>query len=331
MPIVDKQVYLAMLREKLDDYVSANTVRQIIADASETLSGFDIITLAPTSCEHNDSMQLIQAYLDALVIRGATPKTYDRYQYVLKRFYRDVDIPIRNVTKAHITNYIAAELKRGISKNTLKGQSGIYCRFFEWLWKEELIPKNPAANIDPMRAKAQPREAFTAEEIQILKEHVNDQKELAIIHFLLSTGCRVGELVTVKRNDINHKELKLNVTGKGEKTREVYIDKVTSMMIKRYLAKRTDDNEILFYNQKNKKAYTTNGIQEMMRRMSDRTGIHVYPHRFRYTFAQTCLNRGMALEEVSLLLGHAKIETTMTYLHADQKNTENSYRKYACM
>ena len=166
MPIVDKQVYLAMLREKLDDYVSANTVRQIIADASETLSGFDVITLAPTSCEHNDSMQLIQAYLDALVIRGATPKTYDRYQYVLKRFYRDVDIPIRNVTKAHITNYIAAELKRGISKNTLKGQSGIYCRFFEWLWKEELIPKNPAANIDPMRAKAQPREALTAEEMR---------------------------------------------------------------------------------------------------------------------------------------------------------------------
>jgi site-specific recombinase XerD len=47
--------------------------------------------------------------------------------------------------------------------------------------------------------------------------------------------------------------------------------------------------------------------------------------------AQTLLDRGMRIEEVQQILGHTKIDTTRRYCHANQRNTENSYRKYACM
>jgi site-specific recombinase XerD len=65
--------------------------------------------------------------------------------------------------------------------------------------------------------------------------------------------------------------------------------------------------------------------------MSKKTGIHIFAHRFRHTLAQTLLDRGMRIEEVQQVLGHEKIDTTRRYCHANQRNTENSYRKFACM
>ena len=57
----------------------------------------------------------------------------------------------------------------------------------------------------------------------------------------------------------------------------------------------------------------------------------VHPHRFRHTLATNLIDRGMNIQEVSIILGHADIKTTMTYVHVNERNTENAYRKYACM
>lgn len=54
----------------------------------------------------------------------------------------------------------------------------------------------------------------------------------------------------------------------------------------------------------------------------------VHPHKFRRTLATHAIDKGMPIEQVQKLLGHAKIDTTMRYAMVDQNNVKASHRKY---
>lgn len=330
MPILDKKALMADLEKRMDEYVPGKTSRAVLHDLSEILDGYDVITSAPVSKDSDNSAELINLYLNAKAVEGLSAKTIESYRYDLFRLLRDIGVPIKRMTVDHIRSYIAIELERGVKKNTIKNREQRYATFFKWLKNEDLIDRNPMSNIATIKANPEPRFSFSGEEVQLLKEAVKNDKERAIIYFLLATGCRKGELISVNRSDIDYKNLKLIVRGKGDKQRELYFDDVTAMMLQRYESKRKDNNPALFLS-KMKTRYSDSGITTLMISLSERTGIHVYAHRFRHTFAQMCLDRGMSIEEVSLLLGHTKLDVTKNYAKANQRNTENSYRKYACM
>jgi site-specific recombinase XerD len=70
----------------------------------------------------------------------------------------------------------------------------------------------------------------------------------------------------------------------------------------------------------------------VLKRIEERSHVPgIHPHRFRHTLATNLIDRGMSVQEVAVILGHANLDTTMTYIHVNEKNTENAYRKYACM
>ena len=153
-----------------------------------------------------------------------------------------------------------------------------------------------------------------------------------MVYFLLQTGCRISEVCNLNIDDLDFHDLKLNVVGKGDKVREVYMDKVTALMLKRYLDTRKDNHPALFYNKRKGDRYTPGGIRRMLKSLEERSHVKgVHPHRFRHTFATNLTDRGMDIQEVSYILGHSKLDTTMTYVRVNKKNTENAYRKYACM
>lgn len=47
------------------------------------------------------------------------------------------------------------------------------------------------------------------------------------------------------------------------------------------------------------------------------------------SFATNLIDRGMPIQEVAAILGHDKIDTTMTYVYISKQNVRNSYRKYS--
>ena len=72
------------------------------------------------------------------------------------------------------------------------------------------------------------------------------------------------------------------------------------------------------------------GVQYTVKMIGKKMGVgNVHPHRFRRTFATDLLNRGMRIEEVMVLMGHTKIETTLIYCNIKQDNVRESYRKYS--
>ena len=68
----------------------------------------------------------------------------------------------------------------------------------------------------------------------------------------------------------------------------------------------------------------------MMVALSKQTGIaDIHPHRFRRTMITIMLNRGMPFQEVMLLAGHAKADTTMKYFSCSTERIKNSFRMHS--
>ncbi len=332
MAILDKKLLLADVEKKMNGYVPADTVRRIITDIAETLTVYEVTRNEEHDGEADvESEQLLNLFLDAKKIEGKSEKTIHLYRYTLNRLIKGLNVPFKSMTVYHLRQYMMKEKDRGISMRTIKDNGFTYSSFFGWLFKEGLIPANPTVNLGRIKAKEHEEPPFTGEQIQIIKENCKNDRERAVVHFLLSTGCRVSEVCSVNRQDVDYANLKLEVNGKGDKTRTVYIDNVTAMMLKRYLSKRNDIEPALFCSSKGQR-FTEGGIRAMLKRIEKRahiTGVH--PHRFRHTLATSLIDRGMSIQEVSTILGHTDIKTTMTYIHINERNTENSYRKYACM
>ena len=332
MAVLDKKLLLSEIEQKLNGYIPADTVRRIMTDAAEAMTNYEVTRNGgPGGGRDTESEQLLSLFLDAKKIEGKSEKTIALYRYTLTRLLEGVNVPFKCMTVYHLRQFMMKEKDRGISMNTIKHNGWVYSSYFGWLFKEGLIQANPTANLGQIKAKKTEELPFTGEQIQLIKEACANDCELAIVHFLLSTGCRISEACSVNRNDIDYASLKLEVTGKGDKARTVYIDNVTALMLRRYLEAREDIDPALFYSRSGQR-YTSNGIRAMLNRIGDRACVpHVHPHRFRHTLATNLIDRGMSVQEVAVILGHANLDTTMTYIHINEKNTENSYRKYACM
>ena len=75
---------------------------------------------------------------------------------------------------------------------------------------------------------------------------------------------------------------------------------------------------------------TPTGIQGILKNIAKRADVkNVYPHRMRRTFCSNLLSAGMDIQEVMVLMGHVKMDTTLIYADIKKENIKNSFFKYA--
>lgn len=329
MALLDKKLYLASLEARLNEFIPANDVRRIIEQAADVLIDYDVSSNAPEGGGTDDNDNLIRLFLDAKAIEGRSDKTIEHYRYVLNRLKERLAVPFPRVTVHHLRGYMMEEKERGISLKTLEGNRYVFTSFFGWAWKEELIPKNPTQNLAAIRQQKVIRKPYSSVEIEALKRAAETTRDRAVISFLLATGCRISEVCALDVLDVNFRERSVKVLGKGNKERIVYFDDVTALLLNNYFRERNDDREALFLG-KGTERMTPGGIRAMLTRLGERAGVeNVHPHRFRRTLATNLINHGMPIQDVAAILGHDKIDTTMTYVYIDQYHVESAYRKYA--
>lgn len=328
MSVIDKKLLLEELGKRVGEIVPSGETRRILEAAGEILERYSV-EAAQTPVGDDASDGLIRLFLDSKVSEGKSPKTLERYEYILKRLRKDVGIPLDRVTVYHLRSYISREMSRGIAATTLEGGRSIWCNFYGWLKNEELIPRDPCANLAPLRTPKEIRRPFSSEEIEKLRDAAESARDRALVAFLLATGCRVSEVCSVNREDVDFKDLQLQVIGKGNKERTVYIDAACALRLRAWLAEREDDEPALFINRYGERI-EPGGVRDVLGRVAARAGVEgVHPHRFRRTLATSLINRGMSLQEVAAILGHSKLDTTMTYVFVDEQRVEQAYRRYA--
>ena len=239
--------------------------------------------------------------------------------------------PYTQIESDDLRRYLAdygATRKAG--KVTIDNIRRILSSFFSWLEDEDYIVKSPVRRIHKVKTAIAAKEVLSDEDLETLRDCCSDARDLAIIDMLATTGMRVGELVGLNISDVDLQERECIVTGKGNKQRPVYFDARAKLHLQAYLETRTDNCPALFVSLTTPaERLSIGGVESRLRELGKTCGVNrVHPHKFRRTLATHAIDKGMPIEQVQRLLGHARIDTTMHYAMVNQNNVKASHRKY---
>lgn len=245
MSTASTQVLLKNIENVLEDYLTAHDVTAAMSAIAGHFSVFNVEQLEDTTNDA-ESLELLNAYIEAKRIEGRSNNTLSRYRRMIERLYDAVKVPIRQISVFHLRKYLSDEKAKGLSDSTLDGMRQIFSAYFGWLQKEGLIRENPTTNLGAIKCTKKVRKPYSAVDIERIKECCSCDRDKAIVSLLLSTGCRISEVCALNRNSIDFANAEILVLGKGNKERTVFLDDVAIMLIKRYIDSRTDSDEALF-------------------------------------------------------------------------------------
>ncbi|RDW17467.1 integrase [Oceanobacillus arenosus] len=179
-------------------------------------------------------------------IEDFSPQTLNAYSLQAKLLVNYIgNTKMNDITIQHLKQYLAE------SSNELKPPEFVYrIRFirslFRWSHEEGIIDSNPASKIkEPKVGKRIPK-FLTEREIEHLRDACFTPMEKSLFEFMFSTGCRIGEIVTLDRNSINWGSQAAIVRGKGDKEREVYFNIRCDIWLMKYLNSRNDNDSAIF-------------------------------------------------------------------------------------
>ena len=273
---------------------------------------------------------LLRKFLATKRIEGKAESTIEYYRQQLTMFLHNVGKLLPEITTFDLRFYLSAyKEKRKVRNRTLDNIRKCLSTFFTWLADEEFIQRNPCRGLKSIKYRKVMKKAFSQEELEKLKSACENYRDLALVGFLYSTGCRVSEAISINRNSLDLEKRELNVVGKGDKERTVYLTEVAVMYLRLYLSGRQDESPALFIGRSGGRL-TKNGVETALKRIGLRAGVeNVHPHRFRRTLATNMIARGASLQDVQAILGHEDIRTTQVYVYTNQRNVKNSHEKYA--
>ena len=315
----------------LNTYVDTEVLRGIDQRLDIILSDYEIESRKTEVITYEYQIpNTVEIYIVSKKIAGLSDKTLYLYKIVLEDFFCTVQKEPERISVNDIRIYLYKYQKEhGISNRTLDCRRTIICSYFGWMASEEYIIRNPAINMHPIKYERKHKRAMSQLDLERVRLACETKREKAIVEVLYSTGCRVTELERLNISDVNFETKEVMLFGKGSKHRTSYLNAKAEVALKDYLSIRTDDNPALFvYDRKPYGRLKKSGIEFLIRKMMKRTsGIttHVTPHIFRHTTATTALDRGMSIVDVSKLLGHTRIETTMEYITTNSDSVKNNH------
>lgn len=245
------------------------------------------------------------------------------------------------ITRGHIADfmeYLATEPHRWgddqygrrctfkkASTGTVHHYAKVTKTFFNWALDEEYLEKSPTLRMKLPRPSYREVLPYSDEEVSAILgvcEHDTQHRyrylgirNKAIISIFIDTGLRLSELAGMKLSELDPKLHQIRVMGKGAKLRVVPLNGEAQKALKRYLSQErqpggdqvwlTDDGQPLSWH----------SIKIMLSRLKRRAGVTSGggPHRFRHYFATRCLENGMDMNSLRLLLGHATLSMVLRY------------------
>ncbi|MDN3594162.1 site-specific tyrosine recombinase/integron integrase [Zunongwangia endophytica] len=158
-------------------------------------------------------------------------------------------------------------------------------------------------------------------EVLKLIQVTRNLKHRAIIALLYSAGLRIGELLNLKRSDIDFSRNVIHVKqGKNRKDRVVNLSETVKPLLNNYLMTYEPRNFLI--EGRDYKSYTPSSVRNFLKISCKQAGIskRVTPHTLRHSYATHMLENGVDIRYIQELLGHSKPETTMIYTHVAQKD-----------
>ena len=306
--------------------------------------------------------EFLNSFLDyTTTILNKSPNTIKEYNYDLNRFLKylmyhlrltteknldDIDIhsmtleTMNKVTLDDNHAYLFYLTNTFDSKPATRARKAASIRvFFKYLAQKGMISQNPAMNLEsPKLGKIMPKYLSLYDSIKLLEvanntNDRNNERDFAIITLFLNCGIRLSELVGINIKDIVFSEDKLNVIGKGNKERTIYLNKACVNAINSYLAVRpktgikSGSEDALFLSERLERI-SRRTVQYIVKQELLKAGLDANKysvHKLRHTAATLMYQYGnVDIRALQELLGHESISTTQIYTHVNNEQVRHA-------
>jgi site-specific recombinase XerD len=146
--------------------------------------------------------------------------------------------------------------------------------------------------------------------------------EYTAIMTIFGLGLRISEARNLLIKNIH--EDWISVTGKGNKTRDIPLEKHLKDTLKKYIEVY---NPKIYLFEKNGIKMSDAQLRYIIEKPFKKIGLKVTPHQLRHSFATEMLNNGARINDVSELLGHEFISTTQIYTKLNSSTKLKNYLK----
>lgn len=207
-------------------------------------------------------------------------------------------------------------------------------RYFAWATDQGLTQVNPARAVKLLGLAVPAPRHLSEQEEEALVAAVNasgNLRDRTLITLMLHTGLRAREVCLLKRAEVHvlGRNSSVQITGKGNKYREVPLNSTARQALANYLAKLEGSPEYLFPSEKTGSALTERALGHLVQKYArlahlENVSPHDLRHRFGYKMAQS-----VPLHRLAQIMGHSSLDTTMVYIRATQSDLQAEVEKIA--
>ncbi|HXC94469.1 MAG TPA: tyrosine recombinase [Edaphobacter sp.] len=297
----------------------------------------------------NGNARVVREYVAYLrVEKGLRPASCEAYQRDLEQFAEHVegrDGLLVGATQEDVRGFLEGLRGHAVESRSIARKLSCLRGFYRWLLMDKRIAGDPTVNVQsPDSWKVLPKSLAEGEVAEMLGrtgtaargENADGLalRDHAILELLYGGGLRVGEIVTLRVEDVHLDQGRVQVRGKGDKERIVPMGRAAVDALERYCSLGRPGlvrsgkllRRELFLSVRGN-ALTRQWVWEMVRGASG-TGVKASPHMFRHSCATHMVEHGADLRSVQTFLGHADIATTQVYTHVALGHLKRVHREH---
>ena len=297
--------------------------------------------------ESNAITNYIKKYLNGYIqnVKSTSEYTLKSYKESLRlylEYLEIIGITLNNLSykcfsNENIENWlIYLKDKRNNSNQTINLRLTSLKVFLEFLGKQDISLLHiytEASTIIKRKTQKIKVKGISKNAIQILFNSINQtskdgRKDLTMFILMYNTGARLNEILSLKLKDVvlNVKEPYISIIGKGNKLRCLYLLPKTVEHLQRYIHENhinSNPKDYLFYSKIKGKQnkLSEQSVEKQLRKWANIANkqcheipLNLHPHQLRHSAATHWLDDGMNIVQISYLLGHEQLQTTMVYL-----------------
>ncbi len=275
--------------------------------------------------------------------KGAGPNTVDAYSRALSlllRFaarrlgVRPSQLALEQIDADMVLAFLEHIERKGASVSTRNARLAAVKAFFRFVEWREPGALEQAARIALIPKKKTDKALvawLTRAEVKALLDAPDPGRrdgirDRAMLHLTYACGLRVSELTALKLDDYDRRApAGVRIMGKGRRERRLPLWKETRSGIEAWLRLRDPEGDPeLFHNRLGRRlsrwgfnVILAKHLKTAARAEPGLADKHVTPHSLRHSCAMHTLQATGDVRKVSLWLGHATIQSTEVYLHAD--------------
>ena len=271
-------------------------------------------------------------YTGEFLVGKKRDRTITEYQNDLRHIFSEIPVKrVVDLSLAQLDHYVSSHTPL-LSPATLRRRLSSISSFLSALVSRDMIPYNIMDRFERPEIVDRLPHYLSVDQVHVLRSiTAADPRVFAIVALLLETGIRIGELVTLRVEDVSIEGTERfivvrGINSKTKKDRVIYLSAETTRALNAYLRQRRSFPLPQFFLNRFGGSFTINALEKLLKRYFVKAGFpELRVHDLRHTFAVHFLKQRRPLNVLQKTLGHASLSTTSIYAQVNNEELRSYF------